>query len=166
MSTATDCKRSLEFEIPIDQVEKAEEQVTDNLKGRVRLPGFRPGKAPKSLIKSRFGSEIRSEVIENLVPKAFRERVAKEELKVIGTPDITDLHFEPGEPLRFKAEFEVAPDVELDAYRGLTVQYAEPIVTDEEVNHRLDSMRETKAEYVNIDPRPIENGDFVVAHLK
>jgi trigger factor len=166
VSTATDCKRSLDFEIPLDQVEKTEEQVTENLKGRVRLPGFRPGKAPKSLIKSRFQSEIRSEVIETLVPKAFRERVSKDELKVVGTPDITDLHFEPGEPIRFKAEFEVAPDVELGEYRGLPVKYVEPTVTDEEVDQRLESMRETKAEYVNIDPRPIENGDFVVAHLK
>lgn len=166
MSTATDCKRSLDFEIPLDQVEQTEEKVTENLKGRVRLPGFRPGKAPKSLIKSRFQSEIRSEVIETLVPKAFRERVSKDELKVVGTPDITDLHFEPGEPIRFKAEFEVAPDVELGEYRGLPVKYVEPTVTDEEVDKRLESMRETKAEYVNIDPRPIENGDFVVAHLK
>jgi trigger factor len=166
VSTATDCKRSLEFEIPLDKVEQAEEQVTENLKGRVRLPGFRPGKAPKSLIKSRFQSEIRSEVIEALVPKAFRERVAQDELKVVGTPDITDLHFEPGEPIRFKAEFEIAPDVELGTYQDLTVQYVEPTVTDEEVDQRLQSMSETKAEYVNVDPRAIENGDFIVAHLK
>jgi trigger factor len=166
VSTVLDCKRSLDFEIPADQVEKAEEQATESIKGRVRLPGFRPGKAPKSLIKSRFQSEIRSEVIETLVPKAFRERVAKEEIKVVGTPDISDLHFEPGEPIRFKAQFEVAPNIELGSYRGITVQYVEPTLTDEEVNHRLDTMRETKAEYVNVDPRPIENGDFVVAHLK
>lgn len=166
MSTATDCKRSLDFEIPYEQVEKTEEQVTENLKGRVRLPGFRPGKAPKSLIKSRFQSEIRSEVIETLVPKAFRERVAKDDIKVVGTPDISDLHFEPGEPIRFKAQFEVAPEIELGSYLGVPVKYIEPTVTDEDVNQRLDSMRETKADYANVDPRPIENGDFVVAHLK
>ncbi len=166
MSTATGCKRSLEVEIPVDQVEKTEEQVTENLKGRVRLPGFRPGKAPKSLIKSKFQSEIRSEVIETLVPKAFRERVAKEELKVVGTPDISDLHFEPGEPIRFKAQFEVAPDFEIGEYRAVPVKYVEPAVSDEEVAERLESMRETRAEYVNLDPRQIENGDFVIAHLK
>jgi trigger factor len=166
VSTATDCKRSLEFEIPVEQVEKTQDRVTESLKGRVRLPGFRPGKAPVSLIRSRFQSEIRSEVIESLVPQVFRERVQKEDIKVIGTPDITDLHFEPGEPIRFKAEFEVAPEIELGTYRGLSVKYAEPTVTDEEVDKRLESMRETKAEFVNVDPRPIENGDFVVAHLK
>jgi trigger factor len=166
VSTATDCKRSLEFEIPVEQVEKTQDRVTESLKGRVRLPGFRPGKAPVSLIRSRFQSEIRSEVIESLVPQVFRERVQKDDIKVIGTPDITDLHFEPGEPIRFKAEFEVAPEIELGTYRGLSVKYAEPTVTDEEVDKRLESMRETKAEFVNVDPRPIENGDFVVAHLK
>jgi trigger factor len=166
VSTAIDCKRSLEVEIPVDQVEKTEEQVTENIKGRVRLPGFRPGKAPKSLIKSRYQSEIRSEVIETLVPKAFRERVAKEELKVVGTPDISDLHFEPGEPIRFKAQFEVAPEIEIGEYRGIPVKYVEPAVSDEEVAERLGAMRETRAEYVNLDPRPIENGDFVAAHLK
>jgi trigger factor len=166
VSTATDCKRSLEFEIPVEEVEKTEGRVTESLKSRVRLPGFRPGKAPVSLIKSRFQSEIRSEVIESLIPQTFRERVAKEEIKVIGTPDITDLHFEQGEPIRFKAEFEVAPEVTLGTYRELPVKYAEPTVTDEEVDKRLEAMRESKADYVNVDPRPIEKGDFVVSHLK
>jgi trigger factor len=166
VSIETDCKRSLEFEIPLDDVERAQQRVTENLRNRVRLPGFRPGKAPVSLIKSRFQSEIRSEVIESLVPQAFRERLAKEDLKVVGTPDITELRFEPGEPIRFKAEFEIAPDVELANYRGLPVKYVEPTVTEEEMDKRLESMRENKADYVNLDPRPIENGDFVLAHLK
>ena len=166
MSTATDCKRSLEIEIPVEEVETAQDRVTQSLKQRVRLPGFRPGKAPVSLIKSRFESEIRSEVIESLVPAAFRKQVDKEELKVVGTPDISDLHFEAGEPIRFKAEFEVAPDVEVGEYRGLSVKYAEPTVSEEEVDQRLETMRESKADYVNVDPRPIETGDHILAHLR
>ena len=166
MSTATDCKRSLDIEIPLEEVEIAQDRVTQSLKQRVRLPGFRPGKAPVSLIKSRFESEIRSEVLESLVPDAFRKRVDKEELKVVGTPDISDLHFEAGQPIRFKAEFEVAPDIEVSEYRGLPVKYAEPTVTEEEVDQRLESMRESKADYVNVDPRPIEKGDHVLAHLR
>jgi len=130
------------------------------------LPGFRPGKAPLNLIQSRFESEIRSEVLDLLLPQAFRERVQKEELKVVGSPNITDLHFDPGEPIRFKADFEVAPEFELGDYRGLPVKYEEPTVNDEELSKRLDAMRENKAEYVNLDPRPIENGDHVLVHLK
>jgi trigger factor len=166
VETAADCKRSLEIEVPLEEVERARERVTNSIKQRVRLPGFRPGKAPVSLIQSRFQSEIRSEVLEALLPQAFRDRMQKEDLKVVGTPDISDLHFEPGQPIRFKAVFEVAPQFELGEYRGLPVKYEEPTVTDEEVAKRLDAMRESKAEYVNLDPRPIENGDFVLVHLK
>lgn len=166
MSTAVDCKRSVEIEIPLEQVEQAKERVTNSLKERVRLPGFRPGKAPKSMIQSRFESEIRREVLEMLVPQAFRDRVQKEELKVVGTPDITELHYEAGEPIRFKADFEIAPEVALGEYRGLPVKYEEPTVSDEELEKRLESMRETKAEYVNLDPRAIESGDYVLVHLK
>ncbi|MBV9760060.1 MAG: trigger factor [Acidobacteriaceae bacterium] len=166
MAVAEDCKRSLEIEIPLEEVERARERVTNSIKQRVRLPGFRPGKAPLNLIQSRFESEIRSEVLDLLLPQAFRERVQKEELKVVGSPNITDLHFDPGEPIRFKADFEVAPEFELGDYRGLPVKYEEPTVNDEELSKRLDAMRENKAEYVNLDPRPIENGDHVLVHLK
>ncbi|MBV9677554.1 MAG: trigger factor [Acidobacteriaceae bacterium] len=166
MSTAVDCKRSLEIEIPLKEVEQAKERVTNSIKQRVRLPGFRPGKAPVNMIQSRFESEIRNEVLELLLPQAFRDRVQRDELKVVGTPDITDLHFEPGQPIRFKADFEVAPEIELAEYRGLPVKYEEPTVTDEEVDKRIETMRENKAEYPNLDPRPIENGDYVLVHLK
>jgi trigger factor len=166
VSTVEDCKRSLEIEIPVEQVEKARERVTNSIKGRVRLPGFRPGKAPVSLIQSRFESEIRSEVLEVLLPQAFRDKVEEQGLKVVGTPDVSDLKFEPGEPIRFKADFEVAPEFELGEYRGVPVKYEEPTVSDEEVDKRLESMRESKAEFVNLDPRPIESGDYVLLNLK
>ena len=166
MSTAVDCKRSIEIEIPLDEVERAQERVTNSIKQRVRLPGFRPGKAPINIIKSRFEGEIRNEVLELLLPQAFRERVQKDELKVVGTPDITDLKFEPGQPIRFKADFEIAPEFEIADYRGLPVKYEEPTVSEEEVEKRLEAMRESKAEYPNLDPRPIENHDYVLVHLR
>jgi trigger factor len=166
VATAVDCKRSVEIEIPLEDVERARERVTNSIKQRVRLPGFRPGKAPVSMIQSRFEGEIRNEVLELLLPQAFRDRVQKEELKVVGQPDISDLKFEPGQPIRFKAQFEIAPEFELGEYRGIPVKYEEPTVTDEEVDKRLEAMRENKAEYPNLDPRPIENGDYVLVHLK
>ena len=167
MSTAAvDCKRSVEVEIPLADVERAKERVTDSIRQRVRLPGFRPGKAPASMIQSRFESDIRKEVIELLLPQAFRERVKQDDLKVVGTPDISDLKFEAGQPIRFKADFEVAPEFVLGEYRGLPVKYQEPVVDDEEIAKRVESTRERKAEYVNLDPRPIEQGDFVLVDLK
>ncbi len=166
MSTGADCKRSLEIEIPLEQVERARERVTNSLKQRVRLPGFRPGKAPVNLIQSRFENEIRSEVLEVLLPEAFRGKVQEQGLKVVGTPDVSDLHFEPGQPIRFKADFEIAPEFELGEYRGLPVKYEEPSVTDEDVDKRVESLREGRAEYVNLDPRVITSGDYVLVHLK
>jgi trigger factor len=166
VSTVEDCKRSLEIEIPLDEVERVRERVTNSIKQRVRLPGFRPGKAPVNLIQSRFESEIRSEVLEVLLPQAFRSKVEEQGLKVVGTPDVSDLHFEAGQPIRFKADFEIAPEFELADYHGLPVKYEEPTVSDEEIEKRIETMRENKAEYVNLDPRPIENGDYVLVHLK
>ncbi len=130
------------------------------------MPGFRPGKAPVSMIQSRFESEIRNEVLEMLLPQAFRERVEKDELKVVGAPNIADLKFDAGQPIRFKADFEVAPEFEIGEYKGLPVKYEEPTVTDDEVAKRLESMRESKAEYPNLDPRAVEHGDYVLVHLK
>ncbi len=118
------------------------------------------------MIQSRFESDIRTEVLEQLLPQAFRERVAKEELKVVGQPNISDLKYEAGQPIRFKAEFEVAPEFEISEYRGLPVKYEEPSVSDDEVNARLEEMRERKADYINLDPRPIEEKDYVLVRLK
>jgi len=166
VSTALDCKRSVEIEIPLEEVEKTRERVTSSLRQRVRLPGFRPGKAPLSMIQSRFEGDIRNEVLEMLLPQAFREKVDKDGLKVVGQPNISDLKFEAGQPIHFKAEFEVAPEFELAEYMGLEAKYEEPQVTDDEVETRLATMREGKAEYVNLDPRPIEANDYVLVHLK
>jgi trigger factor len=166
VSTVVDCKRSLEVEIAIEDVERARRRVTDSIRLKARLPGFRPGKAPASMIESRFESDIRHEVLEQLLPQAFRQRVEKEDLHVVGQPNISDLHYERGQPIRFKADFEVAPEFEISEYRGLPVKYAEPAVTDEDVAERLETMRERRAEYVNLDPRPIEDKDFVLVALK
>jgi trigger factor len=166
VSTVVDCKRSLEVEIPVEEVEKARQRVAESIRQRVRLPGFRPGKAPANMIESRYASDIRHEVLEQLLPQAFRARVEKEELHVVGQPNITDLRYERGEPIRFKADFEVAPEFEIADYRGLPVKYEEPVVSDEDVANRLEETRERRAEYVNLDPRPIEDKDYVVVLLK
>ena len=166
MSTVADCKRSLEVEIPVEEVDKARQRVAESIRKKVRLPGFRPGKAPPNMIESRYAVDIRKEVLEQLLPQAFRARVEKEELHVVGQPNISELHYERGEPIRFKAEFEVAPEFEIADYHGLPVKYEEPVVTDEEVANRLEDTRERRAEYVNLDPRPVEDKDFVVVLLK
>lgn len=166
MASQESCKQTLEITIPIEDVEKETNRVVGSLSQRVRLPGFRPGKVPVGIIRTRFSSDIREEVIRNLVPKRFQKEVEDRNLRVVGTPDITDVHFHSGEPLRFKAEFEVSPEFELQDYRGLTVAYQDPEVSDDDVARRIEELREQKADYVNVDPRPAEDGDHAVVALE
>jgi trigger factor len=160
------CKHQIEVTIPVAEVDKETERVVSDLQKKVRLPGFRPGKAPASLVRTKFSSDIRKEVLDHLLPRFFQKKVEEENLQVVGQPSVSDVHFHEGEPLQFKAEFEVAPSIELGEYRGVTVAYREPTVTDQDVEDRLNHLREQKAEYINIDPRPIEDGDYAVVSLK
>jgi trigger factor len=166
MALVEGCKHSLEITVPVVEVEKETERAVLEIQKKVKLPGFRPGKAPVGLVKQRFAGDIRHDVIEKLVPRFFRAAADKDHLEVVGQPNVTDVHFNAGEPITFKAEFEVAPTFELGEYRGITVTYNEPDVTDAEVDARIEEIREQKAEYVNEDPRPIVDGDYAVVALE
>ncbi len=162
----TSCKQTLEIAVPTAEVEQETARVVKSMAERVRLPGFRPGKVPLDLVKTRFAADIREEVVRNLVPKHFHMRAEEQDLHVVGTPDVTDVHFHAGEPLKFKAEFEVVPQIELGDYRELAVPYREPQVTDEQVAARLQDLREQKSELVNEAPRPVAAGDYAVVSLE
>jgi len=159
------CKHEVEITVPVDEITSETDRVVAKIQQKVRLPGFRPGKAPASLIRSKFAKEVREDVLESLLPKYFQKRVEEEELKVVGRPNVKEVDFKEGEPLRFKAEFEVAPTIELGEYRGVTVHYGEPEVTGEDVAKRLEEIRDQKAQFVNADPRPAGDGDFAVVSL-
>jgi len=107
------CRHSLEIAVPVETVDTETERVVSSFQQRAKLPGFRPGKAPAGLVRRQFEGDIRQQVIEHLVPKFLDQELQKQDLKIVGTPDISDVHFHRGEPLRFKAEFEVFPDIEL-----------------------------------------------------
>jgi trigger factor len=160
------CRHSLEISIPVQEVESETSRVAAAVQQRAKLPGFRPGKAPSSLIRKQFAGDIRQKVLESLIPKHLQKQFEADNLNVVGSPDISDVHFHEGEPLRFKAEFEVVPTIELGEYQGVEVPYHDPEVTDEDVAKRLEELRAQKAEFVNIDPRPLEKGDFAVVALE
>ena len=159
------CKHEIEITVPVEEIDRETERVIAGIQQKAKLPGFRPGKAPANIIRAKFASQVREDVLENLVPKYFRKKMEEEDLHVVGTPNVKDVHFEKGEPLTFKAEFEVAPTIELGEYRGVTVQYREPEVSEEDVTKRIEEIRDQKAQFVNIDPRPIVDADYVVVSL-
>jgi trigger factor len=159
------CKHAIEVSIPVDVIDAETAKVAVDFQKQLRMPGFRPGKAPLSMVKKNLESDIRSKVVENLIPRYLDKQFEQDQLKVVSRPDIVDVHFTPGEPMVFKAEFEVAPEFELGEYRGLEVPYQEPTVSDADVQERLESMRQSRASYVNVDPRPLEDGDFALISL-
>jgi trigger factor len=160
------CRHSLEIAIPADEVQSETSRVMENVRKRAKLPGFRPGKAPQSLIRQHFGQDIRQQVVENLIPKALQKKLDAENLNVVGRPDIKDLHFHDGEEMHFKAEFEVVPEIELGDYKDIEVPYQDPEISEEDVNKRLGEIADSKAQYVNVDPRPLADGDFAVVALE
>jgi trigger factor len=160
------CKHSLEISIPVDAVASETAKVVADIQKRAKLPGFRPGKAPASLIRQQFAGDIRQKVLENLIPEHLQQQIEAENLSVVGRPDISDVHFHDGEPLRFKAEFEVVPEIELKDYKDVEVPYHDPEVTDEDVEKRIEELRGQKAEYINVDPRPLVDGDHAVVALE
>jgi trigger factor len=160
------CKRTLEVTVPLLEVEDEREKVVREVAKKVSIPGFRPGKVPLGVVKSKFAEAVRSDLLDMLLPKAFTKKANEEGHKVVGTPNVIEIKFEPNEPLWFKAEFEVAPEYDVTNYDNVEVEYAEPLVTDEDVQKELDSIQESKADYVNLDARPLQTGDFAVVSLK
>ncbi|MGH9805404.1 MAG: trigger factor [Candidatus Acidiferrales bacterium] len=158
-------RRELEVEIPLELVERETERVTREFARHARLPGFRPGKAPAGIIRQRFWDDIRSEVLRALVPASLERAFQEKRLMPVGEPSIADLRFEPDQPLRFKASFEVLPEIELKDYKGLEVEPAKIELTDEDVERELETLRERAATYEGVEGRAAEDGDTVVVSL-
>jgi trigger factor len=163
MAEAT-CRRELELEIPAEDVTKATERVAKELARVARVPGFRPGKAPVSLIKRRFADDIKGEVLQSLVPERVEKAVAEQKLSPVSQPQVDKLDFNEGQPLKFRAVFEVLPEFELGTYKGLEIEMPPMNVTDEDVNKALEETRERAAAFAPVEGRAVENGDF--AQLK
>ncbi|HKW76883.1 MAG TPA: trigger factor [Terriglobales bacterium] len=155
------CRQQLTIEIPADAVAEEEEQLVQRFSKEARVAGFRKGKVPASIVRSRFSEQVREQLLENLVPQYYRVAVMSGGYKPISSPHISDLHAEPGEPIRFTASFDVAPEFELGDYKSVKVEKPEINVTDEQVDSELRSFQERQASYDPVDEeRPLKDGDF------
>jgi trigger factor len=164
MAEAT-CRRELELEIPAEDVSKATERVAKEIARVARVPGFRPGKAPVSLIKRRYADDIKGEVLQSLVPEKVEKAVAEQKLSPVSQPQVEKLDFNEGQPLKFRAVFEVLPEFELGKYKGLDIEMPAMAVNDEDVNKALEETRERAAAFAPVGRRAVENGDFVQLKL-
>ncbi|HXA85498.1 MAG TPA: trigger factor [Candidatus Dormibacteraeota bacterium] len=156
------CKREISVEIPAEVVAKQQEALVQQYSKQARIPGFRKGKVPASMVRSRFSSEITSDVVEHLVPQYFREAVVKGGYRPVSQPHIYGLEFTPGEPIKFKAAFEVLPEFELGDYKQIKVEKPDITVTDEQINNELKLLQEKQASFDPVDDeRGAEKGEFV-----
>ncbi len=163
--TAESTKREIQVEVPADEVTRTTESLVQKYQKMARLPGFRKGHVPASIIRQRFGEDIKSEVVETLVPRYFRQEAEKQGLVPVSQPRVSDLHIHDGEALKFKASFEVMPEVRVEGYKELRVDKPLITVTDEEVEQTLTSIREQHATYTPVEGRPLQEADFAQVSL-
>jgi len=164
--TKDSCKREIEIEIPAEAVERQTESLVQKYQKMARLPGFRRGHVPATIIRQRFAEDLRTEVVEALVPVYFRQETEKQGLMPVSQPRISDLHLHEGEPLKFKASFEVMPELEVAGYKEVRAEKPEIAVTDDEVNEALNSLREQHATFTSIEGRSISDHDFAQVSLQ
>ncbi len=164
MTEAT-CKRELELEIPAENVQKATEKVARDLARVARIPGFRPGKAPVTLIRRRFADDIQGEVVQSLVPEYLEKALDEKKLIPVTRPEVDKVEFKEGEPLKFRAVFEVLPEFELGNYKDLEVSVDAVEAGDAEVDKTIEEMRDHGATFVPVEGRAAKDGDFVQIKL-
>jgi trigger factor len=150
--------------VPVETVRDAEEKAARRYASSVRLPGFRPGKAPAAMVRKKFADAIRQEALEALVRDAYKEVIEKEDLKVASQPHVHDLSFEDGKPLTFEIHFELRPTIELARTSGFRVSGRKPTVTDEHVSEQLEQIRDQRATWTPVDDKPLP-GDMVNVQL-
>jgi trigger factor len=153
-------ERLLEVSVPLIAVRDEEEKTARKYAASVRLPGFRPGKAPAAMVRKRFKDAIRQQVLETLVQEAFKEVMEREKLDVAAQPHVHDVRFEDDKPLTFELHLEVRPTIELARTEGFRVSRASGTITDEQVNEQLETLRDQKASWAPVEEQPRE-GDMV-----
>ena len=156
-------KREISVEVPADEVTRETEAIILKYQKVARLPGFRKGHVPASMIRHRFAEDLKSDVVEALVPRYFRKEAEKLGMIPVSQPRVTELHIHDGEPLTFKASFEVMPEIRVEGYKELRAEHPEITVTDEDVEQALASVREQHATFTSIEGRPLADGDFAQA---
>ncbi len=156
-----ECTRELVIDVPADEVAKAFRSVTANYKKYAKIPGFRPGKTPDSVVRRRFATEIRKEVIDTLLPERFNQAVREQGVKPVGQPQVMELTLDEGTPLHVKAVFEYVPDFSIEGYQSVTVEKPSTDVTEEEFQQEIDRLRESRATIEPVEEdRPLADGDW------
>jgi trigger factor len=163
--TTSSTRREIAVEIPVEEVNRETASLIQKYQKLARIPGFRRGHVPASVIRQRFSEDLKSDVVEALVPRYFRKEADKQGLIPVSQPQVTDLQLKDNEPLRFKASFEVMPEIKVEGYKELRADKPEITVTDEEVQQSVDGVREQHATFTSVEGRALADGDYAQVSL-
>ena len=159
-------KKAVEVEIPADLISNEAKRVTNEFSRHTKLPGFRPGKVPTNIVRTRFAKEIQDEVMSRLLPRSFRDAIADKGVEPVGDPQLQ--HIDPyieGAPVKYKAEFEVKPHIELREYRGIEIDEPKIEVNDSDVDSMIERLRDQASSYRVEAERGLEDGDFAMVEI-
>ena len=162
-----DCTRELVLDIPAEEVSKAYSSVVRNYRKYAKIPGFRAGKVPETVIKRRFATEIRKDVIDGLLPERFNKAVRDLGVAPVGQPQVTELTVEDGQALHVKAVFEFIPAFSIEGYQSVTVEKPSVEITEDEFNLEMAELRESRATIEPVEEdRALLDGDWAQISYK
>ncbi|MEI6391624.1 MAG: trigger factor [Verrucomicrobiota bacterium] len=157
------CKKLVRLEIDVQKVDETFETVTKDFQKQAKLPGFRPGKAPREMVMRKHEKDIQDEVKRKLMSEAYRKAIEEQKLDVLGQPDIEEIQFGRGQALQFAATIETAPEFELPEYKGLVAKREVRAVAEEDVERALTVLREQRVAFKMVD-RTLQTGDIAVVN--
>ena len=158
------CKKQLRIEIDAETVDAKFDAVAKDFRRHAHLPGFRPGKAPLANVMRSYGDKIGEEAKRTLMSDSYSKALKENELRPVIMPEIEELQFGHGKPFQYLATLEVTPAFELPEYRGLEVEKERRTVSDEDITKALDTLREQRVSYADVD-RPAGGDDFIVVNF-
>ena len=155
------CKKSFDIEVPQDAVDHEITHIAQEYMKRARVPGFRPGKAPIAVVKTRYRDEIVSEMVQHLLPRYFSDAVKEKALDPVDAPEYDAIEYDNGKPLKFKAIFEVYPELSISNYKGIPATPATVEVADEDIDATVKKLQDDMSELTPVEEeRAIKEGDF------
>jgi trigger factor len=166
LNDVSSVKKIMTVEVPLEDVQKERDAVVRGYAAKAKIPGFRPGKAPLAVIRSRFAKELREDVRERVLTRAYAEAAKEKGLRPITDPVLDEVNDEEGQPFTFKTTFEVMPEFELKNYKGIEASRRKIEVGDAEIQKTLEELQQSRTQLVVEEGRMAMTGDVLIADVE